>query len=118
MRKILVVILIVLCMFICLVPYCCYAEDLGLGSLGDYKGTNPDSSNLQSKAGNILGAIQIIGTVLSVVMLIAIGIKYMLGSVEERAEYKKTLWPYIVGAFLLFTGTLIPQLIYDFMKNF
>ena len=102
----------------CLVPYCCYAEDLGLGSLGDYKGTNPDSSNLQSKAGNILGAIQIIGTVLSVVMLIAIGIKYMLGSVEERAEYKKTLWPYIVGAFLLFTGTLIPQLIYDFMKNF
>lgn len=93
-------------------------SDLGLGDLSNYRGTNPGSSNLEEKASKILGAIQTIGTVLSVVMLIAIGIKYMLGSVEEKAEYKKTLWPYIVGAFVLFTGTLLPQLIYDFMKNF
>ena len=36
----------------------------------------------------------------------------MTGSVEERAEYKKTMMPYLIGAFLLFgittfLGTII-----------
>ena len=26
----------------------------------------------------------------------------MMGSVEEKAEYKKTMMPYIIGAFMLF----------------
>ena len=37
----------------------------------------------------------------------------MIGTVEEKAEYKKTFWLYIIGIFLLFTGTLLPKLIYD-----
>ncbi len=90
----------------------------GLGDLDKYKGDNIGSQKLQDKANVILGAIQAIGTVASVAMLIVIGIKYMLGSVEERAEYKKTLVPYLIGAFLLFTGSLVPQLIYRFMQNF
>ena len=42
----------------------------------------------------------------------------MMGSVEEKATYKQTLLPYLIGAILLFTGSLIPQLIYDIMQNF
>lgn len=93
-------------------------QDFGLGDLENYKGTNPSSTRLKSKAGVILGAIQNIGIVVSVVMLMVIGIKYMLGSVEEKANYKKTLVPYLIGALFLFTGTLIPQLIYKIMKEF
>ena len=90
----------------------------GLGDLNDYKGDGGESKELQKRAGGLLGGIQIIGTVTSVVMLTIIGIKYMLGSVEEKADYKSTLVPYVVGALLIFTGTLVPQLIYTFMKNF
>ena len=54
--------------------------DLGLGDLDNYKGTNATSQTLVSKANNILGIIQTIGVIVSVVMLMAIGIKYMLGS--------------------------------------
>ena len=35
-------------------------------------------------------------------MLAVLGVKYMLGSVEEKAEYKKDLIPYFIGAVLLF----------------
>lgn len=36
----------------------------------------------------------------------------MLGSVEEKAEYKKDLVPYVVGAFLLFgIGTILKIII-------
>ena len=95
----------------------CYADDLGLGSLDNYKGKADTPENLSNRVGNILGVIQVIGTVTSVVMLIVIGLKFMLGSVEERAEYKQSLKPYIIGALLLFTGTIIPQIIYEFSKE-
>jgi len=93
------------------------SSDLGLGDLDNYKGGKADSTTLKSKANNILGLIQVVGVILSVVMLIAIGIKYMLGSVEEKAEYKSSLVPYIIGAFVLFTGSTLPNIIYKFTQN-
>ena len=53
------------------------------------------------KAGNVLGWIKYIGIIVSVVALAVIGFKYMLSSVEGKAEYKKTMGPYIVGCFML-----------------
>lgn len=122
-RNIIINILIILIAIIILstviIPNYSYAEDrLGLGDLDEYEGTNSGSTKLVDKANTILAYIRNIGIVLSVVILIIIGIKYMLGSTEEKAKYKETLLPYIIGAFLLFTGSLIPQLIYDFMQNF
>lgn len=89
----------------------------GLGDLDDYRGENPNSEKLTSMVGNLLGGIRAVGTVVSVVILIGIGIKYMLASVAERADYKKALIPYIIGAAILFTGTTIPQLIYKLVNQ-
>ena len=50
-----------------------------------------------------LGGVAVPMYVLYAVVLVAfLGIKYMLGSAEEKAEYKKDMIPYLVGAFLLF----------------
>lgn len=55
------------------------------------------------EVGNVaLGLIQTIGTFVAVAVLMILGIKYMLGSTEERASYKKSMLPYIIGAVLLF----------------
>ncbi len=93
------------------------STDLGLGDLNNYKGGNVNSDTLKYKANNILGVIQKVGVVVSVVMLMAIGIKYMLGSVEEKAEYKSTLVPYVIGALILFTGATIPSIIYKIAQG-
>ena len=67
------------------------------------------------KAGNeIITVISTIGSVISVVVIIALGIKYMMGSVEEKAEYKKTLLPYIIGATLVFGASFIASVVYNF----
>lgn len=120
--SVLIISVIIITLLTVIIPTYSYADNsldsLGLDDLDDYKGTNPGSTKLVNKANTILGYIRDIGIVLSVVILIIIGIKYMLGSTEEKANYKETLLPYIIGAFLLFTGSLIPQLIYDFMQNF
>ena len=85
----------------------------------------PSSTNSVSgatqleKIGNrIIGVVQIIGSVSSVVALIVIGIKYVTGSVEEKAEYKQTLKPYLIGAVLLFGITNILAIVQNVVAGF
>lgn len=94
------------------------ADNLKLGDLNQYKGDGEEAPQFIAKVNVIVSAIEAVGVVLSVIILIVIGIKYMLGSVEERADYKKTMIPYLIGAFLVFTVSLIPQIIYKFIENF
>ena len=116
-NKALILIILILFSITIILPKYCYAEDLGLGNLSSYKGTSSNPTELTNRVGKLLGYLQVIGTVISVIMLIVIGIKYMTGSIEERVEYKKTLWPYLIGAILIFTGTLIPQIIYNISEE-
>ena len=60
----------------------------------------------------ILGAINVFGVIVSVITLMIIGMKYMFGSIEEKAEYKKTATMYIIGAVLVFSVTTIPNILY------
>ena len=71
-----------------------------------------DEPKLKEKAGTILGVINVVGVVVSVVTLMVVGIKYMMGSVEEKAEYKKTMGMYLIGAFLVFSITTLPNILY------
>lgn len=73
--------------------------------------------SLTQKAGIILGVINTIGIVVSVVTLMVLGVKYMLGSVEEKAEYKKTMGMYFLGAFLVTSITTIPNILYKISSN-
>lgn len=58
-----------------------------------------------------------IGIICSVIALMILGIKYMLGSVEEKAEYKKSFGIYILGAALVFAISTIVNLIYSIVKS-
>ena len=55
------------------------------------------SQKLNSKAGEVLGAVQLIGSIVSVITLAVIGIKYMVGSTEEKAEYKKSIFNFNIN---------------------
>lgn len=66
---------------------------------------------------SIIGTITVVASIISVIALIILGIKYMLGSVEERAEYKKVLWPYFIGAIMVFGITNIINLIINLVGN-
>lgn len=72
---------------------------------------------LSDKVGVILGVIQTIGIIVSVIVLMVLGIKYMLGSAEEKAINKKAMIPYLVGAFMVFSVSTIPNFIYQFTQS-
>ena len=74
---------------------------------------NVQTNDLTKVGNNIVTIIQVVGIVIAVIVLLVIGIKYMMGSASEKAEYKKTMIPYIVGAVLIFAGTSIVKVIYQ-----
>ena len=61
----------------------------------------------------IIGILRTVGTIISVAVLAILGIKYMMGSVEEKATYKETMRPYLIGAVLVFGITNILAIIID-----
>lgn len=66
---------------------------------------------LLTSVNKIVGVVTWIGMILSVTTFVTIGVKYMLGSVEEKADYKKTLVPYLIGAILVFGITTIVEIL-------
>ena len=58
------------------------------------------------------------GTFVSVIALVIMGIKYMIGSAEEKSEYKKTMLPYVIGAFFLFAASALAQILYNVFSSF
>lgn len=78
-----------------------------------YKGQNVDGISDINKVGNqIIRIVSTIGSIASVIVLVILGLKYMMGSAEEKAEYKKTLIPYLVGAVLIFAAANIASMVY------
>ena len=66
---------------------------------------------------NIIGAITVVGIVISVVVMIILGIKYMIGSVDQRAEYRKTMVPIIIGMLILFGTSWIITTIFTIVPK-
>ena len=76
-----------------------------------------DTQGITDIGNKVITIITTIGIVVSVIVLVVLGIKYMMGSAEEKAEYKKTLMPYVIGAGLVFAASSIAQIVYSFMEK-
>lgn len=68
---------------------------------------NINTGKIVSAGNQIATIIRTVGIVASVIILMILGIKYMMGSAEEKAEYKKTMIPYVVGAVILFGASAL-----------
>ena len=94
-------------------------SNVALATFVNIKPANTAASNKVNKlGGNLLGVLQTVGTVAAIVTLIVLGIKYMMGSAEEKAEYKKTLMPYIIGAILVLLASNIVKWVFDAAQGF
>ena len=76
-----------------------------------------DDAGLTNLGQTIISYISIAAIVIAVIVLLILGIKYMIGSASEKAEYKKTMIPYLVGAVLVFGPGAIAQVIVQVTTN-
>ena len=80
------------------------------------EGTDPQGNEIKNFGNQIIGILQTVGVVLSVVILVILGIKYMMGSAEEKADYKKTMIPYVVGAICIFLAPTIANMVFQLVQ--
>ena len=74
-------------------------------------------AEVKTLGGKLMGVIQTAGVVIAVIILMILGIKYMMGSIEEKAEYKKTMIPYLVGCIFIFCIPKIVSIIYGIVAE-
>ena len=87
--------------------------------LNELNGNGNDiaTGRLTDFGNNIIAVVQVVGVIVAVIILLVLGIKYMMGSAEEKADYKKSMIPYIIGAILIFAGTSIVRIVYDLTNS-
>lgn len=90
-----------------------FADELGLIKSVGKGGTSVETTEVQNFGKAIVSVTRVLGVVVAVVVLLILGIKYMIGTTQERADYKKTMVPYIIGAIIIFASTTIVGVIYD-----
>lgn len=79
--------------------------------------TSSDVGKIANIANPIIGTIKVIGIVIAVITLALLGVKYMTGSISEKAEYKKTMIPYLIGAILVVSITQILGVIIEIITE-
>lgn len=76
-----------------------------------------DSPTLFGMGDEVLGTLMNIATIVSILTIAIIGVKYMYGSVEQKAEYKASLLPWLIGAIIVFSITRIIELFQMIASN-
>ena len=82
-----------------------------------YTGGGASVTAINTVGNQIIQIVSTIGSIASVIVLVVLGIKYMMGSAEEKAEYKKTLLPYIIGAAFVFAASTIATFVFNFTSS-
>ena len=74
-------------------------------------------ASLQDASQRIYMTFFIIGIAIAILVGAILGIKIMVGTVEEKAEIKKMLVPYIAGCIVLFTAFTIWKFVVTIGNN-
>lgn len=96
-----IVTLVIVIMLLMMLANSIFAAKVDINSIKD-NDNSIDDSGITTIGSYVLSGVTGVGIVVSVVMVAIIGVKYMMGSAEEKAKYKETMMPYLIGALLLF----------------
>ena len=112
MKKTMKILAITLCLMIALSPMI-FADTIG----GVTVDPNTSHDRVSKVGNNVVGVIKLVGIFISLGAIMVIGVKYMMGSAEEKAEYKKVMIPYLIGAVLLFGASAFADKIATFANS-
>ena len=116
MKKTKILVLILITMLLIILPLTTNASGYQINP-DNYKSDGPNEEEVKEMykfGGSIAGVIQIVGTIASVGAIMIIGIRYMMASADEKAEYRERMIPYFIGAILLFGASNVVR-IFDYI---
>ena len=110
------IILFITAILIAIIPLNVFAKYDGIDT-GIHSGDTEAIRSSVEITSRIVGTLQVAGSIISVVALIIIGIRYMFSSIEDKASMKGVLIYYIIGAVLVFATTNVVGFAYDIISS-
>lgn len=81
-------------------------------------GSQPMNINaMKTMSDTIYNVLLVLAIVVAVIVGLVIGVKFMTGSVSEKAQVKETLIPYIAGCVVIFGAFAIWKFVVEIMKT-
>lgn len=111
--KIIVALCIILAVTMIAVTVFADGEGIKPSDFGNGNISAESTEGIKNFGGQMIGVVRTVGVLIAVVILLVLGIKYMVGSAEDKADYKKSMIPYLVGAVLIFAASAITGIVYD-----
>ena len=88
-----------------------------IDNVGKQTPDNGQTTTLSTLGGKILSILQVVGVIAGAIILVVLGLKYMMGSLEEKAEYKKTMIPFIVVAIVIMAAPTLAKGIFAMVQS-
>ena len=119
MKKIKIITSIIILLFLLLQIMCtiCMAQSLQIQTDNYKPGSPTDYDQVTNKVAPIVIFLRTIGVIVAIAGISIIGIKYMLGSTEQRAGYKKSLIPYVIGTIMIVGLVTVLSIIIELSKK-
>ncbi len=76
--------------------------------------TQDKSTGVMAVINDVIGLLQLAGTGISVITITLLGAKYMLSSVEQKAEIKNRAMPVVIGCVILFGAVNLVAIVANF----
>ena len=112
--KIMSVLILIAMVVMCLSNIVMAADSDLLDPKGVIATSTTASGSVSTIVSQVLGIVQVIAIGVAVIMLVVLAIKYISAAPSEKADIKKGLTVYIIGAILLFGASGILQIIKSF----
>ena len=75
------------------------------------------SDNLKNMSDTIYNILLVAGIVIAIIVGLIMGIKFVMGGIEEKAEIKAMLIPYIIGCIVVFGAFAIWKAVVDILQS-
>lgn len=89
----------------------CIASSFNPGKYNPGTVQKKDAEEVFEMGEKIFGTLRNIAALVSVITISIIGLRYMFGSVDQKAEYKATMMPWVIGILIVVSITTILDII-------
>ena len=107
-----IMIILVICIFLLIITTQTFAATITASDVKNNESLGNAGTEIKTIGEKIFSGIYSVGSAVSVITIAFLGVKYMMGSAEQKADYKKSMLPYLIGAICLFGATSIANMIY------
>lgn len=73
--------------------------------------------NLKDMSDTLYNILLVVGIIAAIIVGLIMGIKFIMGSIEEKAEIKTMLIPYIIGCVVVFGAFTIWKIVVDILQS-